>query len=63
MAHIPPETTIADSLEQPKEGTSDGQTFKQHSIPEQIEGAKFLSNKGIGAKKHKGIIVNKYKTS
>lgn len=63
MSDVDPKVTIANSLEAPKEGTTDGQTFKQHTIPEQIAGAQFLSNSGIGKKKHKGIIVNKYKTS
>lgn len=47
-------------MEQPKSGMSDGQAFTQHSISEQIKGAKFLSNKGIGKKKNKGIIYSQH---
>lgn len=62
MSHIDPEVTIADNLEQPKSGVSDGQAFTQHSISEQIKGAKFLSNKSIRNKKRKGLIFNVFNT-
>ena len=55
-----PEETIAANLIEPKEATVDGQTFKQHSIPDMIKGAQFLSSKTIGKKKRKGIIFSKY---
>ena len=60
MSHIDPDVTIADNLEQPKSGMSDGQAFTQHSIPDQIKGAQFLANKGIGKKKNRGIIYGQH---
>lgn len=55
-----PEETIAANLVKPKMGTVDGQTFQQHSIPDQIAAAQFLSNKGVGKKKRKGIAFSQY---
>ena len=58
---VDPEVTIAQKLTEPKAGVTDGQAFTQHSIPDLIKGAEFLSGKTIGKKKNKGVIYSKMK--
>lgn len=63
MSHVDPDVTIADNLEEPKKAKVDGQEFEQHSIPDQIEGAKYLKDKDIGKtgkSKFLGMIVRQF---
>ncbi len=55
-----PEEIIEANLAKPKSGTVDGQSFSQFSAQEQIDMAQFISNKGVGKKKRKGIAMSKY---
>lgn len=53
--------TIDNNLAKPKMGLVDGQRFEQHSIPDQIKGAKYLKNQdNVAGNPHKGLIFNTF---
>ena len=54
MAHDIDET-IDSNLEKPKLGVVDGQTFQQHSIPDQIAGAMYLKSQNNIKNKYRGM--------
>lgn len=55
-----PDEIIEANLAKPKRGLVDGQEFEQHSIPDQIKGAKFLANKNIGQQKFLGLMFRTF---
>lgn len=48
MSQITPNETIADNLDGPKKGQNNMGMFEQHSIPDQIAGAKHLAGDQVG---------------
>jgi len=50
MSDVDPKVTIANSMEEPRLGKNDMGWFEQHTLPDQIAAAKFLSASEAGKK-------------
>ena len=55
-----PDQVICDNLEKPRRAKNDMGEFEQHSIPDQIEGAKYLNSKSLATSKYFGMLFRTF---